>query len=114
MIRIQYLPDGSKSGVVRFYQDDDAPPMSDFQVVCTVNWESPEVVWVHGLMGKGNRKLWRDFVDKLHGLGVVQIRALRADGHILPRAKPHPDGRGLVLYVADLMRDPPDSAFTEP
>lgn len=109
MIRIQWMPAGSQSGVVRFYQDDNAPPMSDFQVVCTVNVETPQAIWVHGLMGKGNRKLWRDFVDELHRLGYVEIRALRADGRILPRARPHPDGRGLVLYVADLIREPPDT-----
>ena len=44
MIRIQMLPEGTTSGVVRFYADENAAPMSDFQVVCTVNWESPQVV----------------------------------------------------------------------
>lgn len=111
MIRIQMLPEGTTSGVVRFYADENAAPMSDFQVVCTVNWESPQVVWVHGLMGKGDRRLWQDFVRALADRGVTTIRALRADGHRLPRAQQHPDGRGLVIYIADLQREPPDSDF---
>lgn len=111
MIRIQLMPPGTVTGVARFYAEDSAAPMADYQLVCSVNWENPRVVWVHGLMGRGSRKLWRDFVDRLHALGVEQIRAARAEGRVLPRARLHPDGNGLVMDIADLMERPPDSHF---
>ncbi|WP_326535807.1 hypothetical protein [Pseudorhodoferax sp.] len=111
MIRIQVMPPGTTTGIARFYEQDSAAPMADYQLVCSVNWESPQVVWVHGLMGKGSRKLWRDFVAELHTQGVQQIRATRAEGRVLPRARPHPDGHGLVMDVADLLARPVDSGF---
>ncbi|KQP12470.1 hypothetical protein [Pseudorhodoferax sp. Leaf267] len=111
MIRIQFMPAGTTTGIARFYLQDDAAPMSDYQLVCTLNWESPNVVWVHGLMGRGSRKLWRDFAAKLHEVGVEQIRATRAEGRVLPRARPHPDGNGLVMHLKDLIDQPVDSGF---
>ena len=103
MIRIQYLPPGTTTGIARFYENDAADPMADYQLVCNLNWESRDTVWVHGLMGQGSRKLWRDFVQAMDAAGVQSIRATRAPGHLLPRARAHADGRGLVLDIGDLM-----------
>lgn len=92
MIRFQDLPEETKTSVVRFYNDPGAGEMGDFQVVCTITWESPTVVWVHGMMGKGNRTLWREFVQELDDKGVEVIKAKRAEGRRLPMALQMPDG----------------------
>ena len=100
MIRIQNLH--ASASVVRFYAEDDPSPMADFQAVCTLEWESPTVVWVHGLKGVSSRMLLREFVEELAARGVTVIRARRVEGRRLPRAQVQIDGTYL-MHIADLI-----------
>ena len=112
MIKIQDMPHGTASSVIRFYEDPLAGPYSPYQVVCTANWEPPHAVWIHGLMGtaKGGWTLWREFVAELGARGVTTIKATRAEGRRLPRAVRMPAGHYEML-VADLLAKPIDSGF---
>jgi hypothetical protein len=121
MIRVQLMPQGTRSAIVRFYPDPASPPLADYLMLCHINWDEdrPTEVWVHGLArtkaGEASdisaRILWLAFRDKLRDMGFTTIRATRAEGRVLPRARPHPDGNGLVINIADLYRDPPESNF---
>jgi hypothetical protein len=112
VIRIQDLPPGTASSVVRFYEDPNAGAYGPYQVVCTANWEPPDAVWIHGLMGttKGGWTLWREFITELSARGVTTIKATRAEGRRLPRAVRMPAGH-YEMQVADLMLKPVDSGF---
>lgn len=115
MIRIQDMPSGTDSSVVRFYEDPEAGPTGAYQVVCTANWEPPDAVWIHGLMGtaKGGWTLWREFVAELSARGVTTIKATRAEGRRLPRARRTESGH-YEMHVADLLAKPVDSEFVSP
>lgn len=39
--RIQHMPTGTDLSVVRFYEESEAGPTEDYQVVCTANWAPP-------------------------------------------------------------------------
>lgn len=108
MIRIQDLQ--GPASVARMSAEYSASETPPFQAVCTLEWETPSVVWVHGLLGLGNRRLWREFVAELDGRGVEFLRATRAEGHRLPRAVLLADG-SYQMRVADLKARPIDSVF---
>ncbi|KQP43899.1 hypothetical protein [Pseudorhodoferax sp. Leaf274] len=109
MIRIQDLT--GPASALRGYAEDDPQPMADFAISCTLEWETPTIVWVHALRGAGSRKLWREFVEALAERGVREIRARRAEGRRLPRAKPSECGGHFVMLVADLVERPPETGF---
>nr|WP_145550342.1 hypothetical protein [Variovorax boronicumulans] len=121
MIRLQVMPQDTNSALVRFYADPNSPPLADYLMVCLISWtnENPTEVWIHGLAktdaGRASlissRPLFLAFRDKMRELGFETMRATRAEGRVLPRARPHPDGNGLVIAIADLYREPPDSKF---
>jgi hypothetical protein len=109
MISVQDLT--GPASALRGYSEDDPGPMADFTVSCTLELETPSVVWVHALRGAGIRKLWREFVEGLAERGVVEICARRAEGRGLPRTRLSSDGRYYVMHVADLIDRPPDTGF---
>lgn len=109
MIRIQDLQ--GPVSVLRGYFEDDPESMAGFVISGALEWESPTVVWVHALRGVGNHKLWRQLVAELAARGVVEIRARRAEGRRLPRAKPSADGTHYVMLISDLVKTPPDTGF---
>jgi hypothetical protein len=114
VIRIQVMPAGSGSGIGRFYARDEAAPLEDYLLLFMLNWEiGSNEVWVHGMMGTSSRKALRELLIELRARGFEYIRALRQEHRILPRATPHPDGRGLVLKISDFMGeiDPNASGF---
>lgn len=113
MIRIQDLPAGGAASVVRFYSEPDPKPMADYHAVCTLWWESAAVVWMHGLKGNGTRALWREFVQALADRGVRTIKATRAAGRILPRARQMPEGH-YEMQIADLLTRPVETGFGPP
>ena len=110
MIRYQDMPIGSKTSVARFYAEDDPEPMADYDVVCTVNWEPPATAWLHGMMGKGSRRLWRELAESLHERKIEFIRAFRVEGRLLPGAELMPDGSWRIP-VAQFVRKPVDTNF---
>lgn len=115
MYRVQIMPTGTLSGIARYYKNPEAGPLEDYEQLCMLNWDpdSPlKEVWVHGLMGKATYRTWRDFVYKLDEMGFLFIRALRKEGHLLPRSQEHMDGRGLVIAISDLKRPAPNSSFS--
>lgn len=106
MIRVQYMPVGSRSGIVRAYERDNAAPLEDYLLVCTLNWDENcpnKDVWVHALMGEGNRRFLRQLVQQVHSMGFLRIRALRKEGHLLPKATEMPDG-SLMILVSDFIK----------
>lgn len=107
MYRVQYMPEGTLSGIARYYKNPNAGALEDYGNLCMLNWNpaNPDrEVWVHGLMGKLGYREGREFIEKLADMGFENVRALRKEGHILPRAKEHPDGNGLVIRLSDLQR----------
>ncbi len=114
MYRVQIMPVGSMSGIARYYKNPNAGPLEDYEQLCMLNWDPhcpDKEVWVHGLMVKATYRTWRDFVYKLNEMNFKFIRGLRKEGHLLPRAREHPDGKGLVITISDLMKPEPNSNF---
>jgi hypothetical protein len=106
VIRIQRMPDGSMSGIGRYYANPNAGPLENYLLIFMLNWEKgSDEVWVHGMMGVSSHRALRELLVELHHEGFKFIRALRQEHRILPRARPHPDGRGLVIAIADFMGD---------
>lgn len=107
------MPPGSLSGVTRFYKNPNPQPFEDYEWVCMMNWHpnDPEKdVWIHGLKGEASRSSLRQLLLKVHTMGFHRIRALRKEGHMLPRATELPDG-SLVMHVSSLMREHPPTGF---
>jgi hypothetical protein len=77
---------------LRFYADDNAGPMADYDASCMVVWETPFIVWIRMLRGGLSRALLRNLLEWLVNQGIVTVRAHRAAGHVLPLAKEQPDG----------------------
>ena len=69
---------------VRFYHTESDDPYLPYDAVCTVVWESPDVVWIKAMNGKLTRKLMCDFVVYLYDQGVKTIKSTRGDGKTVP------------------------------
>ena len=91
MLRHQWLPGSTEFSVLRFYGKDTENPFAPFDAVCTLMWEKLDV-WVFGFHGNLTRSLLHQFVNFLVEAQIQNIRAFRADWHILPRALLMPDG----------------------
>lgn len=106
MIRIQKMPAGSMTAIGRYYTKADADPMGDYVLLFVLNWEiNSKEVWIHGMMGTSSHRALRELVVELREMGFEYIRALRQEHRVLPRAKPHPDGLGLVIRISDFLGD---------
>ncbi|HOW46164.1 MAG TPA: hypothetical protein P5305_04095 [Rubrivivax sp.] len=79
MIRHEIL-----SSILRFYAVEHPAPFEPYVAVCTAVWESPRVVWLHGMSGEMGRPQLRELVRMMQGMGVQLVKARRAPGHRLP------------------------------
>lgn len=109
-VRIQELP-LLPTFIIRAYPEDGMPLMADFQLVCTGQTTAPDEIWLHGMYGSSNRRIWRALGLALQERDVRFIRAMRAPGRILPRGEPMPDG-SLRIDLEKLMVKPTDTGFT--
>lgn len=113
MVRIQEMPPGTKSGVARSYATANPGPFEDYKWLFMLNW-NPDCpnkdVWIHGFMGVATRRSLREMLDKLTEMGFLRMRALRKDGHLLPKAKQLPDGTW-VIVIADFFGEPANSSL---
>lgn len=69
---------------VRFYDTETDDPFYPYVAICTIVWESPDVIWVKGLHGDLSRKLLREFLKFLVDSKIKTVKAHRANGKTLP------------------------------
>ncbi|HOX89917.1 MAG TPA: hypothetical protein PLN55_09925 [Burkholderiaceae bacterium] len=72
------------TSTLRFYASEEPGPFEPYVAICTLLWETDNIVWIAGLHGSLSRKLLRELVEKLHGLGVSLAKAHRHPAHRLP------------------------------
>lgn len=114
MYKVQIMPTGTLSAIARHYDDENPEPIANYTQLCMLNWnpDCPDrEVWVHGLMGPATYRKWKEFVNRLDSMGFLRIRAFRKEGHNLPRARLHEDGKSFVIEISDLIRPEPNSSF---
>lgn len=109
-VRVQKLP-LLPTFIIRAYPEENMPGMSDFQLVCTMQETAPDTVWLHGMLGISNRRIWRAIGKQLVSMGYRYIMARRAPGRILPGGKTMPDG-SLQIDLVSLMDRPRDTGFS--
>lgn len=114
-VRVQDLP-LLPTSIVRGYDEDNAPLMADFQIVTTMQQVDAYAAWLHGMLGKGSRRIWRGIGEAAMERGIERLYMRRAPGRILPRGRPadpaegHPEGT-MVIDLREAMRRPFDTGF---
>lgn len=68
--------------ILRFYEHDTDDPLAKYTAVCTLLWESSDVVWVKGMSGTLSRKNLRQFLQFLRDKKVRLIKSTRAGGSL--------------------------------
>lgn len=101
------IRDEPLTSTVRFYDNDNADSFADFDAVCTLFWETPQIVWVKGLHGNLNMKLMRQFISYLHSKGVKTIKAYRAGNRRLPFTS-NRDGNLVQIDIDNIIKRLPD------
>lgn len=71
---------------LRFYSQESNDPYPPYDAICTIIWESKDVIWVKGLQGKMTPGLWREFALWLIDRGIRLVKLERAEGHTMPFA----------------------------
>lgn len=69
---------------VRFFNKESSDPYASYDAICTLMWETPQIVWITGLHGVITRKLLAELIVFLDSQDVQQIKAYRAPGRNLP------------------------------
>ncbi len=98
MLRLQPV-----TSILRFFHTASEAHQPTPDAVCTLVWEPPHAVWIHGLLGTLSRALMRELCTFMQEHEVHTIKALRADGHRLPLAREHADGY-LVIDVQEFAK----------
>ena len=92
-----------QTSVIRFYNSDSSYDFADYDAICTLIWETSEVVWIKGLHGNLNYKLLREFIQLIDSLGAKTIKAYRADNRKVPFTAKR-NGNLVEIDVATIMR----------
>lgn len=71
---------------LRFYSQYSDDPYPPYDAICTVIWESKDVIWVKGLQGKMTLTLWRELAGWLIEKGIKLVKLERAENHTMPFA----------------------------
>ena len=79
MIRHELL-----TSTIRFYIEASDDPFAQYDMVCTIVWETPNTVWLRAMHGTMTRKLLREFVQFLVDNKVKTVRAHRSMEGTLP------------------------------
>lgn len=69
---------------LRFYIECSTEEYPPYDAICTLVWESKEIIWVKGLQGTMTPALWREFALWLVHNGIKLVKLERADGHKMP------------------------------
>ena len=71
---------------LRFYNEESSETYPPYDAICTVVWESKEVIWVKGLHGKLNLSLYKEFANWVIQCGIKLVKLERAGNHTMPFA----------------------------
>ena len=88
--------------ILRFYKEETPNDNSDHCAVCTVMWESKDVIWLKGFNGSVQRKHLRCLLNWLIDNKVKLIKAHRSPKRVLPLAVENPSGY-FEIKVQDLI-----------
>jgi hypothetical protein len=91
-------------GTLRFYTQTTGDPygeMADYVGVCTVMWETADIVYLVALRADMTRAMQRELLEWLVERGVKRVKAHRAPGRSLPFARRVDDHE--EIEVADLV-----------
>ena len=73
-----------QTSILRFYTTESDDPFAQYDAVCTIIWESPDVVWIRGMHGTISRKTICELVCFLADNNVKLAKAHRSAGRTLP------------------------------
>lgn len=96
--------------ILRFYPEFTDDPYAPYVAVCTLVWETPQTVWIHGLHGTITRRSFRQLADFCVVHGITTVKAHRHPTRKLPCGVPV--GDHIEIRVADVVgRSRADRAF---
>lgn len=89
--------------ILRFYDTETTDPYQPYIAICTVIWETKDIIWIKGLHGNLSRKLLRQLVQFLEEKNVRLIKTHRAASKTLPFISRR-EGEYAEILVSDLTR----------
>ena len=96
MIRHEVL-----TSTLRFYNSESEDAFEPYVAICTIQWETANVIWIKGMHGSITRAHLREFLDFCIANKVETVKAYRSSGHTLPFMK-HVDLH-MELNVSEVM-----------
>ena len=70
--------------IIRFYDVESDDPYADYVAVCTIVWETKDIVWIKAMNGRVSRKHLIELAQWLIDRKVKKARASRVHGKRLP------------------------------
>lgn len=72
------------TSMLRFYENENPSEYEDYCAICSLIWESKDVVWLVGFKGNVTRKHLRQLLKFLFDNNIKIVKAHRSPKHILP------------------------------
>lgn len=88
--------------ILRFYNQENPSDYEDYCAVCTLTWESKDVIWINGLHGVLKPRHWYKLIEFLVKNNIKVIKATRSPNHKLPFVSKQ-NGTYCEILVQDLV-----------
>ena len=83
--------------IIRFYEVETDDPYADYVAVCTIVWETKDIVWIKAMNGRISKSHLIELANWLIARGVKKARASRVRGKRLPFSSDGGEYQEIVL-----------------